>query len=103
MFPEPVRVVIEKGTQGTTQRHNGNACWRFKPRHQPKQVADQNEETESYQERGECLAVMADNVGALVSHKSLNAFDYVLQGARFFDRKLAAHQEKGCQKETEAQ
>src|SRR5450432_1369860 len=101
VHPESMPVVVQESAKSATQRHHRDTGWRLQSWHQTKQVANQNEQAEGDQEWSESLAVMADDIGALISHKSFYTFEHMLQRARFFYRELAAYQNEGQQEEAE--
>src|SRR6266404_4578352 len=89
---ESLGLIVNKRADRVSQRHHRRRCWRLKARHDTKQVGNQNEQPQRYQERRETLAVVADYVLALAFDKSVNALKNVLQATRTFNRKPRAYQ-----------
>src|SRR6266404_6279813 len=91
---EALSVVIEKGADRTTQRHNRNACWRFEARDQPNQVTDQDEDENDGEKRRVGFTVMADDLAALAQDESFNGFEGVLQASGRFNREAGPYQKE---------
>src|SRR5205814_6312075 len=87
MMFETVRLIIDKGHQGASQRHDGDGGRGLKSWNQANQVTDQDEESEGHQERSKLLAVMPNNFPALSLDEAMGALKNVLQSAGPFHRK----------------
>src|SRR5262249_18793027 len=92
---DPLNVVVEKRDDRATQRDLDGAGRRFERRNQPDQIASQYEQKQRAEKRCEPLAVLTDDLAALVGNEVVHELSEVLQAARLVHGQARAnHQEK---------
>src|SRR5215813_7637137 len=92
---DALNVVVEKRDERATQRYLDGAGRRFERRNQPDQIAEQNKQKQRAEEWCEPLAVLTDDLAALIGDEVVHELSEVPQAARLVHGEAAAnHQEK---------